>query len=57
MLDLTQGNAGRLLKFSLPFLISTIQAVINLSDILILSIFTNDSSSVVGVGIAAQISY
>ncbi|HHU42767.1 MAG: MATE family efflux transporter [Bacillota bacterium] len=59
MLDLTQGNvAGRLLKFSLPFLISTIiQAVINLSDILILSIFTNDSSSVAGVGIAAQISY
>ncbi|MFW5780549.1 MAG: MATE family efflux transporter [Bacillota bacterium] len=59
MLDLTQGNvAGRLLKFSMPFLLSTIiQAVINLSDLLVISIFANDSASVAGVGISAQISY
>ena len=59
MLDLTQGNgAGRLLEFSMPVLLSTVvQAVIKLSDLLVISIFAGDSTSVAGVGISAQISY
>lgn len=59
MQDLTQGRVGKvLLKFSLPLFLSTvIQAIINLSDLIIVAIFSNQQGIVAGVGLAGQVNY
>lgn len=59
MQDLTKGKVSKvLLKFSMPLLLSTvIQAIINLSDLMIVAIFSTRQGIVAGIGLASQINY
>lgn len=59
MQDLTKGNVARvLLRFSIPLLLSTvIQAVINLSDLMVVALFSERQGIVAGVGLASQVNY
>ena len=56
--DLTEGNVARqLIKFSLPFLLSTIvQQFYNMTDLLIVSWFSG-AESIAGVNIGGQITF
>lgn len=59
MQDLTLGNVPqKLFSFSMPFLLSTIiQAIINLSDLIVVALFSERQGIVAGVGLAGQINY
>ncbi len=59
MQDLTKGSVTKkLIAFSMPLLVSTvIQAFINLTDLLVVSIFSDRTGIVAGVGITSQVNY
>lgn len=59
MQDLTKGSvAKKLVAFSMPLLVSTvIQAFINLTDLMVVSIFSDRAGIVAGVGVSSQVNY
>ncbi|HHT83705.1 MAG: MATE family efflux transporter [Christensenellales bacterium] len=59
MRDLTKGSVPKMLfKFSMPLLLSTvIQAIINLSDLMVAALFSQRGGIVAGVGLSSQINY
>lgn len=59
MQDLTKGSVTKkLIAFSMPLLVSTvIQAFINLTDLMVVSLFSDRAGIVAGVGVSSQVNY